>query len=84
MNEIKAMGGVTGESDLAILLPRGNFGSFLMELKATNGKHKTSDEQLEYIEYHNEFGNCACVAKGLDMAILAIDEYMKLPLRINQ
>jgi len=35
-----------------------------------------TEAQLEYLEYHNAQGNCACVTKGLDMAISAIDTYM--------
>ena len=78
MAQIKAMGGVTGESDIAILLPRGGFGCFLMEYKAWAGKHPTSDDQLAYVRYHNAIGNCAVVCKGIDPAIAAIRQYMEL------
>jgi hypothetical protein len=78
MAQIKAMGGVTGESDIAIVLPRGGFGSFLMEYKAWAGAHKATDAQLEYVRYHNAIGNCAVVCKGIDPAIAAIKQYMEL------
>ena len=77
MEQIKALGGVTGEADIAILVPRGTFGSLLIELKADDATKGATSAQLDYIRYHNETaGNCACVAKGVDMAIAAIDTYM--------
>lgn len=74
--KIAAMGGITGEADIAILLRRGEFGSLLIEHKAEGGKHKTTPEQLEYIRHHNAVGNCAVVTRGVDMAKAAIAQYM--------
>lgn len=71
-----AMGVVKGESDIAILLPRGSFGSLLIEHKAAEGTHKATKEQLEYIRHHNAIGNCAVVTRGVEMAQAAIDQYM--------
>lgn len=79
MSEIKAMGGVTGESDLQIALPRGVYGSLFIEHKAEGAAHKATESQLAYIDYHNKHGNCAVVTRGIDMAIKAIDQYMGLP-----
>ena len=73
---ITAMGGVTGESDLAILLPRGDFGSLLIEHKADGSAHKATEAQLAYIEYHNSVGNCAVVTRGIEAAKAAIQAYM--------
>lgn len=73
---IAAMGGITGESDIAILLPRGGFGSLLIEHKAEKGNHKTTDAQLEYIRHHNSVSNCAVVTRGIEMAKAAIRQYM--------
>jgi hypothetical protein len=73
-----SMGGVAGESDIAILLKRGEFGSFIMEYKAEEGTHKTSDDQLDYLKAHNGTGNCAVVAKGVYIAKAAISQYMAL------
>lgn len=70
------MGGITGESDIAILLKRGEFGSLLIEHKAEKGQHKTTPAQLEYIQHHNAVGNCAVVTRGVEMAKAAIRQYM--------
>ena len=79
MSQIKAQGGVTGESDIAILLKRGDFGCLLLEHKADDAVKGATSAQLEYIRYHNAIGNCACVTKGVDMGIAAIKQYMELP-----
>ena len=76
--QIAAMGGITGESDIAILLKRGDFGSLLIEHKAEGGTHPASEKQLEYIRHHNAVGNCACVTVGVDMAKAAIRQYMEI------
>ena len=73
---LTAMGAVTGESDIAILLPRGGFGSLLIEHKAGEAIRGATEKQLDYIRYHNAVGNCACVTKGVDMAMAAINQYM--------
>lgn len=70
-------GAVVGESDIGICLPRGGYGSLFVEHKAEEGTHKTTPEQHEYIEYHNNNGNCACVTKGVDGAKAAIWAYMQ-------
>ena len=72
----KAHGFVTGEADIRILIPRGGFGCLIIEHKADEAMRGATEAQLRYIEYHNSIGNCACVTKGLDMAISAIDTYM--------
>lgn len=74
--QVAAMGGVTGEADIAINLPRQGFGSLIIEHKAEGSAHKATAEQVAYIEYHNREGNCAVLTRGLDMAITAIDTYM--------
>ena len=73
-----AMGVVPGESDLAILLPRGQYGCLLIEMKITDDRRGARKNQNEYIEYHNSIGNCAIVATGVDTAIAAIKTYMNL------
>lgn len=78
MKKIIAMGGVKGESDIALLISRGGFGCLLIELKADNARRGATREQLEYVNFHNEIGNCAVVTKGVDMAIAAIKQYMDL------
>ena len=76
MSQIKAQGGVTGESDIAILLPRGRFGCLLIEHKAEGGLYKATDKQRAYLDYHNSIGNCACLTRGVDAAKAAIKTYM--------
>ena len=75
-SKILALGGVKGESDIAIMLPRGRFGSLLIELKTDYGR--ASESQLAYINFHNDHGNCAMVVKGFDAAKAAIETYMGL------
>jgi len=79
--QVTAMGGVTGESDIAILLPRGRFGCLLIEHKAEGGLHKATPKQSEYLDYHNDksIGNCACLTRGVDQAKAAITVYMRNP-----
>ena len=76
VNYVRSMGVVEGESDIAILLKRGEFGSLLIEHKAEKGQHKTTEAQLEYIRHHNAVGNCAVVTRGVEMAKAAIRQYM--------
>ncbi len=77
VNHIRAQGIHPGESDILIALPRGVYGSFVMEYKAELGKHSTSQDQLIYIQRHNACGNCAVVAKGPEIAKAAIATYME-------
>ena len=78
MAKEKAMGAVPGESDIAILLPRGGHGAFLMEYKKDGGSYKATPRQVEYIDYHNSIGNCACVTRGIEAAKAAIVAYMAM------
>lgn len=73
----KAMGAVTGESDIQIALPRGNYGSLFIEHKSDEAMRGATRAQMAYIEYHNRVGNCACVTKGVEMAKAAIRTYME-------
>jgi len=75
---MKAMGAITGESDIAILLPRGGFGALLVEHKKDDAMIGATGKQLEYLRYHNAVGNCGVVTKGVDMAKAAIKQYMGL------
>ena len=71
-----SQGAVLGESDIAILLPRGKFGSLLIEHKAQGSKHPTSEDQLAYVEFHCKIGNCAVVTRGIEAAKTAIQTYL--------
>ena len=76
MARAKRRGVVTGESDIAILLPRGRWGSLLIELKRGEGSTKFPKAQRDYLLKHDQFGNCAVLAKGVDHAIEVIREYI--------
>ena len=76
MAKAKAAGVVTGESDIASLLPRNGYGAFLMEYKKSGGAYKATPAQLEYLDYHRAIGNCACVCRGPEAAKAAITAYM--------
>lgn len=80
MAKAKGQGAVVGEADIAILLPRGGFGSLLIEHKADEAMRGATKAQLDYIDYHNspKVKNCACVTKGIGMAKKAITQYMEL------
>lgn len=75
-NSIRSQGVVEGEADLLIAVPRGGFGSLVIEHKADEAMRGATGKQLEYIQYHNAVGNCGVVTKGLDMAKAAITQYM--------
>lgn len=76
-SQSRAMGRVNGESDIAILLPRGGYGALLIEHKAKGSAHKATPEQIAYVEYHNNIGNCACITRGVDAATAAIKTYIE-------
>ena len=70
-------GMVTGEADLAILLPKGGYGCLLIEHKRQDGSYKATPEQQEYIDYHTRIGNCAVITRGVDAMKGAITVYME-------
>jgi len=78
VNHVRSQGMQEGESDIAILLPRGGFGSLLIEHKKSDAMRGATEAQMDYIQFHNRVGNCAAVTKGIDMAKYAIDQYMRL------
>jgi len=77
VNHVRAQGVHPGESDILLALPRGGYGSLVIEHKAEGSAHKASPEQLQYIEMHNLSGNCACVTRGVGAAKAAIITYME-------
>jgi hypothetical protein len=64
----KGQGEIPGEADIALLLPRGGYGSLLIEHKGLGQGHSVSDDQAEYLEHHNkaEIGNLAVSTRGLE------------------
>lgn len=72
----RGQGAVIGEADIAILLPRGGFGSMVIEYKREKDKKGATDAQIEYIDYHVSIGNCAIIVQGPEAAKSAISAYM--------
>ena len=75
----RSMGRVDGESDIAILLPRGPYGCLMMEYKASDSMYQPTQVQRDYIDYHNEIGNLGLTCRGVDIAKAAITQFMELP-----
>jgi hypothetical protein len=78
VNHVRSQGICKGESDILIALPRGPYGSLVIEHKKGDAMRGATGEQLEYLQYHNAVGNCAVCTQGVDMAKAAINQYMDL------
>lgn len=76
MNHIKSLGMELGESDLLIALPKGGYGSLVLEHKGEGQSHKLSDKQADYLGYHNMIGNRAVSTRGLAELQREIEDYM--------
>lgn len=76
-NSVRSQGVEEGEADILIAIPRGGYGSLVIEHKADDAMRGATGKQLEYIDFHNSVGNCAVVTKGIDMAKTAIRTYME-------
>ena len=72
----KGQGEVKGEADIVILLSKGGFGSLVIEHKGSQQSHKLSDDQIEYLDYHNRVGNMAISTRGADALKAAVDTFM--------
>jgi hypothetical protein len=75
MKQAKLQGVIQGESDIAILIPKGGSGCMLIEFKTKTGK--ATQAQLDYIDYHNEIGNTGVICYGLDAAMTATVAYLE-------
>ena len=78
IKQMKSQGMVVGESDLALLLPKGGYGCLLIEHKSEEDTNGASESQLDYAGYHNMIGNLAVFTKGVDDMKKVIQEYMGL------
>ena len=76
VKHIKAQGSVDGESDIAILLPKGGYGALLVEHKGEGMDRRLTDSQADYLGYHNLIGNLAVTTRGLDELKAAVENYM--------
>ena len=76
-NMMRSQGVEKGEPDIAILVPRGGFGSLVLEHKAEGQSHKLTAEQQDHLSYHESVGNCAVSTRGVEAAKAAIKCYME-------
>ena len=73
---MKGQGVLKGEADISILIPRGKFSALLIEHKGANQSHSLTEDQQEYLDYHNSVGNLAISTRGFDVLTAAIDTNM--------
>lgn len=75
-NVMKSQGVQPGESDIMIALPVHPYGALVIEHKGEKkGRHVTEDQQ-EYLDYHNAIGNLAISTRGVEQLIRAVDCYI--------
>jgi hypothetical protein len=75
--QVKGLGGVVGEADIAILLPRGGYGCLVVEHKRAGGAHKVTPAQQYYLNQHAATGNCAASTRGLEALKAAVSAYIE-------
>ena len=75
-SNIKGLGGVTGEADLSICIPRNGYGSMMIEHKGEGQPHTLSQAQIDNMNYHNSIGNLAVSTRGIEAIKAAIKAYM--------
>lgn len=71
----KAMGVLSGVSDLVILEPRGKYHGLMIELKVKGGK--VSENQKEFIKQAEKRGYKGFVCWSVDDLIEIVDNYLK-------
>jgi len=76
INYIKSQGSVNGESDLALLIPKGGYGALVIEHKGDGMARKVTKDQRSYLNYHNSVGNLATSTRGLEELKKAVASYM--------
>jgi len=79
MRQIKAMGGIKGESDFLFAIPRKGYGALVVEYKTLNGTHPLTDEQQAYLEAHARSGNMAVCCRGLEALTGVVRTYIEMP-----
>ena len=78
INHLKSQGMVPGESDLFFAIPTKGYHGLFIEFKSTNGAHKLTDDQAEYIGYMTLLGYRAECCKGIEDAKQLISEHINL------
>ena len=77
INHIKSQGSVEGESDLVILLKRGDYGCLVIEHKGEGMTHEVTKKQGEYLAVHNSLGNLAVSTRGIRELKSVVKEYLE-------
>lgn len=77
-NYMKGQGCNDGEPDIAILIPRGAYGSLVIEHKGEGMSRKLTEKQAAALAYHEEIGNMAVQTRGLDELISVVEDYLCL------
>jgi len=83
MSQIKAAGGIKGESDFLFAIPRKGYGSLAIEYKQLVGTHKLTKQQQAYLDAHAATGNMAVSCRGLEALKAVVAAYINLP-RVDQ
>ena len=78
INHIKSQGSVAGESDLVIMLQRGDYGCLVIEHKGEGMTRELTEAQQTYLNVHNSLGNLALSTRGLDELQKTVTEYIAL------
>ena len=71
-----AEGSRSGVPDLILLVPRGKFHGFLIEMKTKAGV--VSKEQAQFLADAADLGYAVCVARSTEEAIESITNYLRL------
>jgi len=77
-NFMKSQGINKGEPDIALLIPRGCYGSLVIEHKGDGMSRQLTGEQAQALAYHEEIGNMAVQTRGLDELISVVEDYLCL------
>lgn len=72
---LKRQGLKSGVPDIMLPVAKCNYHGLFIELK--QGKNKTTDNQVKYIDYLNKNGYLAVVCYGCDQAFDTITKYLK-------
>lgn len=77
-NMMKGQGVEKDEADIVIALPRGGYGSLVIEHKGEGMARQLTGGQLAYLEYHESIGNRAVSTRGLVDLMNVVSHYMGL------
>jgi hypothetical protein len=77
---LSKIGVKNGVSDYIMLMPRGKYHGFVLEIKKEGATESdVTETQRAFLQQCANDGYYACVGIGLDQAMLRTDTYLKLP-----